>query len=155
MADEIDFSKIAYLGNEKMAADPEPKKSRASSGRGPGRPSNDSKLTDVRKELGQLVKFIAMPLQMRDIHPDGSSCANLFIYLNEKSSKIELTPEATNFVDALAEVVFESKFLMKVLESGDLFGKYGALIMAAFPLGMGIYENHRRNPYADRTGEMV
>ncbi len=138
MEDEIDFSQIKFTGEPQTAnADPKPKSTRR-----PGRPSSESKLTDVRSEIGQLIKFTAFPVKMRDTHEDGSSCADMLIYYDEKKKKTELTQEGGNLADALSAIVIDSPFLMKMLQSGDLFGKWGGLAMALYPIAMAVYENH-------------
>lgn len=138
MDTDIDFDQIKFVGEPQVAsADPKPKRTR-----GPGRPSTESKLTDVRSEIGQLIKFISFPVKMRDQHEDGSSCADMLIYYDEKKKKTELTVEGGNLADAMAAIVIDSPFLMKMLQSGDLFGKWGGLAMAIYPIGMAIYENH-------------
>lgn len=138
MADDIDFSSIKFTGEPQVAeADPKPK-----SGRGRGRPSNESKLSDVRNEIGQLIKFTSFPIKMRDVHVDGTSCADILIEYNVKTKKTELTHEGDDLADALAAIVFDSPFLMKILQSGDFFGKYGALAFALYPIASAVYENH-------------
>lgn len=121
----------------------DPKTSKApAKGRGVGRPSNDSKLTDVRAELAQIVKFATMPLRFRDIHEDGTTCADLFTEFDVKKNATTLTPQANQFVDALAPVVFESPFLMKIITGGEALGKWGGLAFATYPLVAGIYSQH-------------
>lgn len=143
METDIDFSNIKFTGDTQVAnSDPKP-----SAKRGRGRPSSESKLTDVRSEIGQLIKFTAFPVKMRDAHPDGSSCADMLIYYDEKKKKTELTQEGSNLADALAAIVIDSPFLMKMLQSGDLFGKWGALAMALYPIGMAVYENHGKSRF--------
>jgi len=138
MEDEIDFSQIKFTGEpQAVSADPKPK-----STRGRGRPSNESKITDVRSEIGQLIKFTAFPIKMRDVHYDGTSCGDLLIAYDDKKKKTELTQEGNNLADALTAIVVDSPFLMKMLQSGDLFGKWGGLAMALYPIGMAVYENH-------------
>lgn len=142
MADDLELGEITFTGDppKEKEVDPAPKPPRNS--RSVGRPSNETKLTDVKKELAQILQFAVLPLKFRDIHEDGTSCADVFIDYNEETRRTTLTAAADQWVDAAAPIVFDSPFLMKVITGGEAFGKWGKFAYATYMLGMPIYQAH-------------
>lgn len=142
MADDLDMSKIVFTGDLPKDEPPKnpPKKSAPS--RPVGRPTNASKGNEVEKNIGDIIKMISMPLKMRDIHEDGSSCADVTIFYDEKDAKFKLTKEGAQLAEAMKEVVVDSEFLMKVFTGGEILGKWGGLAFALWPVASTVYTNH-------------
>lgn len=161
---DFDFDALTFSG-EIPAKDPEPKatpKKASKSTRPVGRPSTQSKLQEVETEIGNVLKLALFPVLMRDIHEvydennnlvGTVSCANVYVEFDYKKGRPELTKEGTAFCEALAVIVFESPFLMKVLNAGDDMGKWLKLAMALQPAMMTVFHNHVRTRRIENAGE--
>lgn len=147
---EPDF---ANLGDIKFDKDPPPKPDKtppAKATRSVGRPSNEAKLSGDLKELKEAIDgmlfMVSMPLQWRDRHYDGSSCADMFVDLDPEKLEITLTRQADVWSTAMSKVANDNKYLKAFfMGSGDV-GKYIQLALATQPFVMGIYNNHSQGP---------
>jgi hypothetical protein len=164
--DEFDFTSINFGKNG--GDDPEPKKTPFKKtgtstgrpvGRPPGRPSKQSKLSEVQAELEQLLKFGFMPVLFKDHHFDDAgnqySCADVVVEM-DPAKGVVLTDQGKQMAAAMAGIVIDSAFLMKMLDAGDIFGKYTALVMAMMPLASTVFNNHMRKaiPNVSRESQM-
>lgn len=162
----FDFDQLKFTGEvPKDPAPKEPRKSPSKSARPVGRPSTQSKIAEVEAEIGNVLKLALLPVLMKDLHyvidennnPTGEviSCANVFVEFDMKKGRPELTQEGKTFCEALAVIVFESPFLMKVLNAGDDMGKWLKLLMAVQPLAMTVFHNHVRMRHANHGENSV
>lgn len=141
--DDIDF------GPPPLQSDPQPKATPKKSGaRSVGRPSRSTKISDVENELEGIIKLALLPVLMKDVHiidnGDGAeyySCANVYLYMDMKKGPT-LTPDGKKLVSAIALIVIDSPFFMKMITMGDEAGKWLALLLALQPLVMTVFNNH-------------
>ncbi len=149
MEPDFDFEKVNFGGGP--TDDPAPKSTTAkkTTSRSVGRPSKTSKANEIRNELESIMKLALLPLFMRDIHVieddkgniEYYSCANVYLTFDEKQGTV-LTSDGKRLCEAMAAVVVDSPFLMKMLTMGDEFGKWVGLALALQPFAMTIFTNH-------------
>lgn len=162
---DLDFNTLVFGGGPPKK-DPEPKdaqKKTSKATRPVGRPSTTSKLAEIQQELASILKLALMPALMRDMHPvydlqgnatgEYISCASVYVEFDLKKGKPELTKDGETLCEALAVIVFDSPFLMKVINSGDTMGKWIKLAMALNPFVMTVYHNHVRMRNVSINGE--
>jgi hypothetical protein len=157
MADDLDLDKINF-GAAPFPKDPAPKSQpkKSTSSRGPGRPSKASQETEVANEIASILFMLNMTLYMRDLHQEwrldpvtnepvellaSFTCLNVYVDVDNKG-KPTTTEAGKAFCNALAAVVVDSPFLMKVLAGGDVMGKWMQLAFATYPLVQTVITNH-------------
>src|SRR5947208_2735522 len=147
MSDEIDFSKIESeikFNSPGILEDPKPKTKatksapRSTNARGPGRPSKTSAIKEMQEEIEGFLMMIAMPLKMRDHHPDGSSCADMFVDFDNG----KLTDEAKTWAEAFATIGVDNKVIKNFFDMGDGVAKWAKLFFASQPFVMGMIWSH-------------
>lgn len=150
MMSELDLDLGAINFGAGPQLDPEPKKStpKKTASRPVGRPSNKSKLQDVQDEIESIMKLAFLPMLMKDVHiieENGQqvffSCANVYVEFDPAKGSV-LTTEGKRFANAMAAIVVDSPFLLKMLTMGDDFGKWLALLLAIQPFAMTVFNNH-------------
>lgn len=157
MEPDLDLDEINFTAPE-IKQDPKPKTPKKSTNSGVnrsvGRPSRDSKVREVSQELESMLKLANLGLMSRDLHPifdedddekvvGYASCLSVYVGTNKQMMPV-LTNEGKVFCDAAADIIVDSEFLMKILDSGDKMGKYLKLFMALQPLVMTVINNHGR-----------
>lgn len=167
--DDLDFDSIKFLGEMPQPDPPpkEPSKRSTESKRPVGRPSTTAKLKEVQDEIENLLLLMLLPVLLRDSHiavdetgqPVGEpfTCADVYCTFDMRKGKPVLTADGVKLAEAMAAIIFESPFLMKVLQSGDSWGKYLKLFMALQPGYMAVIHNHvqnRQRNYGGGTGSV-
>lgn len=163
MADEPDFSNVRFAEGgggpleDKPPAAPKLKPDVPKPGppppRGPrGKAPVITEASDLAENVKGFVLLMALPMMMFDHHPDGGTCASL--YVSPSSEGYELTPEAAAFAGAMAKVAEDNKYLKAFFSAGDAAGKWVALALSIQPLVMAMMNNHIRQEveYVDEFG---
>jgi len=151
---EIDEKLFDEIKLEKNLADPQPKsnptRKTSTNTRPVGRPSKQSRESELQKEIEGFLMLATMPLRMRDYHTwaipengDMITCADMFVEF-AKDGSLVLTAEAKQLAAAFAHVAVDNKFLSKFFDMGDDVGKWLSLAMALQPFILGFMHNHVR-----------
>lgn len=149
---EIKFGTEPPINLNKNKEDPKPKaprNTRSTTVRGPGRPSKNSTVNELKEDVTGFLMIAAMPLKMRDVHEDGTSCADLFVDFD----KMKLTPEAENWAQSFAVVGSENKYIKAFFNMGEKTGAWMGLFFASQPFIMGIGAHHKVGRKHDATVE--
>lgn len=152
----FDFSDIKFV-DDKLDADPAPKsppkKAAPKTGAKSTPRSTNTKtraISELQENIEGFLTMIAVPLKMRDIHPDGSSCADVIFTLDQRG--MTLTDNTKQLAFALAQVGVDNKYISAFFSMGDNAGKWVLLLQALQPMVMTVYGNHaggRSNAAAD------
>lgn len=145
MSEPFDFSKIKFDDSSTVSklADPAPKKAPAkkTTGKlnspGPGRPTKQSRIKEMQEEIIGFMSIAALPLKMRDRHPDGTSCGDMFI-----TEEMEPTAILSDWAFKFAVIGVDNKYISKFFDMGDDVSKYLMLAMATQPFVMGAIGYH-------------
>lgn len=97
---------------------------------------------ELKESVDGFIMLIALPMMMFDNHPDGTSCAQIYVTIGPKG--FELTPEANAFSAALTNVAEDNRYLKAFFGAGDTLGKWAALAVATQPLAVAMMNNHAR-----------
>lgn len=148
----LSAEEIAAMADDPPKQKPTPKKAapKKTTNRSPGRPTKQSAIQELEEEISGFLMLAGTTILMRDKHPDGSSCGELFI-----TPTFELAPEAANLAEKLAIVGVDNKYIKKFFDLGGETGKWMMLALAFQPFIMGPYINHvvmRRIENASREG---
>lgn len=149
MEPEIDLDKINFGGGRQPDPKPKSPTAKRESARSVGRPSKNAKQSELQNEIESVIKLALLPIVMRDVHviveegktPEFFSCGNVYVEASPKEGYV-LTVEGKQLAAAMAAIVIDSPFLMKIFTMGDEFGKWVALLMALQPFAMTVYHNH-------------
>jgi hypothetical protein len=150
MTNDLDFEDIKFTDGEppvSLDQDPKPKaapkKTTPKTGAKPTRTRNTTRsnaINELQENIEGFLFMLAVPIKMRDIHPDGSSCADLTLALDDKG--MNLTVQAKQLAFALAQVGIDNTYIKKFFSMGDDAGKWVMLLQALQPFIMTTYSNH-------------
>lgn len=143
----FDFSQLSFADEPKLA-DPAPKPSKSVPRKATakpvkntgGRPSKAGKIADMQEEIEGFLMLIGVPLKMRDVHPDGSSCGDMFVNLDDNG--LHLSAEAIRWANAFATVGVDNSYIQKFFQMGDGASKWLGLAFATQPFIIGFASAH-------------